>query len=453
MTALFQNIYDRILSPMLLASVLGAGVLITLYLKFFHIYRFRAVWASFFKKRSTREGVSPFRALTVALAGTLGVGNIAGVAAALTAGGPGAIFWMWIGALFSMLIKYSEIVLAMRYRKRGKDGYYGGAMYYFSNRKVGMLFSLCCIAASFSLGNVMQAKTVADTASSSFGIPPLLVGAILALLLFLTIYKGIGRISAVTTLLVPLMSAVYIILCLTVLLCNASELPSVLSLIIKSAFSPHAALGGIGAYSWTAALRSGISRGLITHEAGCGTAPMAHAGAENDSPAAQGFWGIFEVFADTILLCSLTAFVILVSWESYPTLEGMDLVIVCFSNPFGNAAGGILALLIFCFALATMIGWAYYGRVCIDFLSPKQAYKKLYAFAYSLIAVVGALTDSGVMWMFADYSVAFMTLLHIPCLLSKIKEVKLETTVYFNSLRDGRLKAHGTSKVPHSRKP
>lgn len=451
MIDLFQQIYDYILSPALLITVLSAGVLITFSLKCFHLYRLRPMVRTFFTRKEDAKH-SSFRALTVALAGTLGVGNIAGVAAAITAGGPGAVFWMWMGALFSMLIKYSEIVLAIIYRKKGNDGYYGGAMHYFSNRKLGMLFSFCCIAASFSLGNVMQAQTVAETIESSFDIPPLLVGLLLALLLYLTICKGFGRISAVTTLLVPLMSGIYIFICLVVLILHASSLPSVIILIFRSAFRPQAVLGGIGAFGWFSALRAGISRGLITHEAGCGTAPMAHAGADTDSPTEQGFWGIFEVFVDTILLCSLTAFVILISWERYPTLEGMDLVIACFYEPFGNLAGSILALLIFSFALATMIGWSYYGRVSIDFLSPKPAYKKLYAMAYSFSALLGALTDSTVMWLLADYSVALMTLLHIPCLLSKMKTVRDETSRYFSSTGNKQLKARGTLRSLRIRK-
>lgn len=446
----FEKVYELILSPTLLILLISSGIFITFYLKFFHLYRIRTIFSAFFKPKS-QNGVSPFRALTLALAGTLGVGNIAGVAAALTSGGPGAIFWMWMGALFSMLIKYSEIVLALRYRQKKREGWIGGAMYYFSNRKLGMLFSFCCIAASFSLGNVMQAQTVAETMESAFSVQPIVIGLILALLLYLTICKGIGRITSVTMLLVPIMSAVYILLCSVVLIRHASALPSVFALIVRSAFKPQAVLGGIGGFSFAAALRAGISRGLITHEAGCGTAPMAHAGADTDSPPRQGFWGIFEVFADTILLCSLTAFVILLSWESYPALEGMALVIACFFDPFGETAGAILALLIFCFALATMIGWSYYGRVCIDYLSPKPVYKKLYALAYSLIAILGAVTSSDKMWLLADYSVALMTILHIPCLLSKMKEVKQETASYFKQIDSRKIKAHGTSREPHNR--
>lgn len=450
MTDYLQNVYDIILSPTLLIILLSAGIFITFYLKCFHIFKIRTICNSFFKRKS-KDGISPFRALTVALAGTLGVGNIAGVAAAITTGGPGAIFWMWMGAFFSMLIKYSEIVLAILYRKSGKDGFVGGAMYYFSNRKVGMLFSFGCIAASFSLGNIMQARAVAETLEASFSVPPITVGIILALLLYLSICKGIGRISSVTMLLVPLMSFIYILLCMAVLITHATSLPAVFSLIFQSAFDPQAALGGIGGFSFAASIRAGISRGLITHEAGCGTAPMAHAGADN-TPPEQGFWGIFEVFTDTIILCSLTAFVILISWNSYPTLEGMSLVIACFFDPFGKAAGKILALLIFCFALATMIGWSYYGRVSIDFLSAKPTYKKLYAIAYSFTAILGALTDSSLMWLLADYSVATMTILHVPALLSKIKEVKRETNRYFKEYKICRIKERGTSKGLRHRK-
>ncbi len=443
--------YNWILSPTVLISVLCAGIFITFSLKFFYLYREKTIFRTFFRVND-RDGVSPLRALTVALAGTLGVGNIAGVAAALTTGGPGAIFWMWIGAIFSMLIKYAEVVLAILYRKKGKDGYYGGAMYYFSSRKAGMLFSVLCLAASFALGNIMQAQTVAETMKETFSIPPIVTGLLLALILYLTICKGFSRISSVTLLLVPLMSGIYIFLCLVVLAKHAVVLPSVFGLIVRSAFTPQAALGGIGAFSWIAALRAGISKGLITHEAGCGTAPMAHAGANARSPVEQGFWGIFEVFADTILLCSLTAFVLLISWRNYPNLSGMALVIACFSDPFGKASGIILSLLIFCFALATMIGWSYYGRVSIDFLSPKPAYKKLYALAYSFSAFWGALTGSTLMWLLADYSVGLMTLLHIPCLLSKTKEVRRETVRYFRTSHSQSVIAHGTSNIPCSPK-
>lgn len=420
----------------LIVLLVGVGIFFTLRTRFVQVRCFKEglkeVFGNIsFNGKKSKSGLSSFQALMTAIAAQVGTGNIVGACGAIMIGGPGAIFWMWMGALFSMLIKYSEIVLAVLYRKRGREGWFGGAMYYFSNRRVGMLFSLCCIAASFSLGNIMQAQTVAETIEDAFSIPPIIVGLLLALLLYLTICRGIGRISSVTMLLVPLMSGIYIVLCLVVIIRHISALPSVIGLIFSSAFSPRAALGGIGSFAWIAALRAGISRGLITHEAGCGTAPMAHAGADTDSPAEQGFWGIFEVFADTILLCSLTAFVILLSWAQFPTLKGMALVIACFSDPFGEAAGGILALLIFCFALATMIGWSYYGRVSIDYLAPKPAYKKLYALAYSFTAILGVLTDSSVMWLLADYSVAAMTLLHIPCLLSKIKEVKQETVRYF----------------------
>jgi AGCS family alanine or glycine:cation symporter len=281
----------------------------------------------------------------------------------------------------------------------------------------------------------MQAETVARSAEEAFGLSPLLCGILLAVMLYLAICRGFSRISNVTLCLVPLMSGIYVWLCLYAIGSEITALPGVIAEIFRSAFSPSAALGGAGGLLLARVIRAGISRGLITHEAGCGTAPMAHVGADTDSAVRQGFLGIFEVFADTILLCSLTAFVILLHTDRFPGLSGMALVNAAFGVSLGGWAAPLMAMLIFCFAVATMIGWSHYGQTCLDYLirgcRRKCIYKKLYALAYSLMGLFGALMAGDLMWLLADYSVALMTLLHLPCLLSKLSEVATATRIYF----------------------
>ena len=435
MLRFLQTVYDLILSPALLAAVLAAGVLCTVRLGK-HFLR-HPLWVPGDLIRPPKSGgrLSALKALTVALAGTLGVGTIAGVASAIATGGAGAVLWMWLGALLSMLVKYAEVVLAIRYRKVDGTGFIGGAMYYMRRPWVAAVFSLLCLFASFALGNVMQAQTVAESAREAYGIPPLLCGAVVALLLYLVICRGFSRISSVTLCLVPLMSALYIGICLFAIGKEISALPRVLASIFRSAFTPSAALGGAGGLVLARVIRAGISRGLITHEAGCGTAPMAHAEADTNSPVRQGFFGIFEVFADTMILCSLTAFVLLIHIDRFPGLDGMELVIAAFELSLGKSAGPILASLIFFFAAATMIGWSHYGKTCLDYLTQnsrrKETYKKLYAVAYSLMAIWGSVTSAGVMWLLSDYAVALMTLLHLPDLLSRLREVTALTRGYF----------------------
>lgn len=428
-------LYDLLLSPALLTCILIAGVYTTIRLENLLLRHPIRVCKGLFGKTQGRSSLSSWKALTVALAGTLGVGNIAGVASAIAVGGPGAVFWMWAGAFISMTVKFSEVVLAIRYRKPQKEGYVGGAMYYFSKPIIGGLFALLCLIASFTLGNILQARTVAVTMEKAFGLPYLWCGLLLGILLYLTICRGFSQISSVTLFLVPIMSFVYILLCTIVILQNLSAIPGVFHAIFVSAFRPSALAGGAGGLAIAQVIRAGISRGLITHEAGCGTAPIAHAEAQTDSPVRQGFLGIFEVFADTIILCTLTALVLLIHRERFPSQDGMDAVIAAFSHTYGDFAAPILAILLFCFALATMIGWSHYGKRCLEYLTeryPNAAlYKKLYAAAYSFLSVIGVFTASQLMWLLADYSVAFMTLLHIPSLLPKIGEVVLQTREYF----------------------
>lgn len=447
---LLHQIYNLVVTPALLACILFAGVYITIRLGYYFLRHPITVLMGMFSPNKGKSSLSSWKAVTVALAGTLGVGNIAGVASAILTGGAGAVFWMWVGALLSMLIKYSEVVLAVRYRKPCEKGYIGGAMYYFSKPIVSIIFAVLCLIASFALGNILQAQTVAISVNRAFGIPPIVCGILLAILLYLTICRGFTRISSVTLYLVPLMSAVYIILCVCVIVRNYSAIPSVLREIFIGAFHPTSLLGGAGGYAIAQVIRAGISRGLITHEAGCGTAPIAHAEADTDSPVRQGFLGIFEVFADTIILCTLTALVLLSEGIGRSAnADGMDLVIGAFTPTFGNLTAPMLAILIFCFGLATMIGWSYYGKRCLDYLSDYfpalRKYKKLYATAYSFLSILGVIISSNLVWLLADYSVACMTLLHIPSLVPKMNEVIMLTKEYFQKAQ---LTEHEAERAP-----
>lgn len=425
--SLLQSVYELLISPVMLTLVLITGVVCTVRLgRSFLRHPLRAA-ADLIRPQKSGDLLSSVKALTVALAGTLGVGNIAGVASAIAAGGAGAVFWMWLGALLSMLVKYAEVVLAIRYRRVEGNGFIGGAMYYMRSPRVAAIFALLCLFASFTLGNIMQAQTVARSMEEAFALPPVLCGILLAGLLYGVICRGFSRISSVTLYLIPLTCAIYVGLCLFAIGKEIGALPGVLASIFRSAFSPSAALGGAGGLLLARVIRAGISRGLITHEAGCGTAPMAHAEADTDSPVRQGFFGIFEVFADTMILCSLTAFVLLIRIDRFPELDGMELVIAAFSVSLGKAAAPILALLVFCFATATMIGWSHYGKTCLDYLVRDRRHgticKKLYATAYSLMAIFGSVSSGELMWLLSDLAVAAMIIFHLPSLLHRLNEV------------------------------
>ncbi len=437
--AILEGIYNYLLFPALLCMLLVAGGICTIRLGRYLLGHPLQICKDLIMPGSGGGWLSSAKSLSVALAGTLGVGNIVGVASAIISGGAGAVFWMWAGALLTMAVKYAEVVLAVRYRKPSDRGFIGGAMYYLRSPRRARWFALLCLFASFTLGNIMQARTAALAVTAALPIPPLLCGGILALILGLVICKGFARISRVTLCMVPLMSGVYIFLCIWAISKQFSALPAVLADIFRSAFTPSALLGGTGGLALARVIRAGIARGLITHEAGCGTAPIAHAEAETDSPPRQGFFGIFEVFADTMILCSLTAFVLLLYGRSHPLQEDMTAVNGAFGVAVGNTAPALLAILTFVFALATMLGWSHYGNRCLDYLLKgkphRQTIKKLYALAYSLMAILGSVTDAGLMWLLADCAVAWMAILHLPDLLARLSEVAEESRYYFQSAR------------------
>lgn len=395
----------------------------------------------FFKTLSdagTSKENSPFGALCTALAGTLGVGNIAGVSTAITAGGPGAIFWMWIGAVFSMSIKYSEVALALRYRQHTDGAYIGGAMYTmrygcakFIGRKgaliFGGIFSLMCIGNSLITGNIVQANSAAAVFEN---IPPHLTGFILAAALALVALFASSGISKVTSALIPPLSAVYIALSLFIIIKNATLLPGVIKDIFSSALSPAALFGGIAGGGIQNAVRLGITRGIFSNEAGCGTAPSAHASAEVKSPHHQGCFGIFEVMADTLILCSMTAFVILIHREKSPasTLDGVPLALEAFSSLIGKWAGIVIGISVVLFAFATMTAQLYYGSVAVRYFSDSKIAPLIYTVAAVFAAFFGSATSPEAMWLAADLIVGSMTVINTTVLIFLRRECAEEAS-------------------------
>ncbi len=421
--------------------LLGTGVALSLCWGFPQVTRFPEMLKTTLGrmgKRSGRRkgGTSPFKALCTALAASIGTGNIAGVAGAIALGGPGAVFWMWVSAFFGMGTKYAEVTLAMRYRRRdGKGGYTGGPMYYIEDglgrrwRWLAAAFSLCGAAAALGTGNMVQGNTVAaavvEVASAyvrvdggmrkalTLGVGLACAGVTLAALL-----GGAERIEGICALLVPGMAAVYIVAALGVIVARPGAVPSALAAIVRCAFTPQAALGGLGGIGLRTAILQGMGRGLFSHEAGLGSAPMAYAGAE--PPEEQGLWGMMEVLVDTFIICTMTALVVLigVGLENIPygTDPGAALAIRGFACRWGSGAAPLVAACLGLFALSTMLAWGLYGSRCWAYLSGGR-WVGVYRTAFVVCAAVGAMLPLEAVWRFAGILNGLMALPNLAALL------------------------------------
>ncbi|MBQ8331596.1 MAG: sodium:alanine symporter family protein [Clostridia bacterium] len=417
-----------------------AGIFYGFRLKWFHLRRPRAVLGALLK-RETEGGVSSFRALTLALAGTLGVGNIVGVSAALWMGGFGAIFWMWVSAFFAMLLKYAEIVLAMRHRRYDRAGKpHGSAMLYIKDclearghpllgAVLAAVFALLCILNAVTMGSVIQVNAVVGAFEGVFGISPLITGSVLALLIALILRRGREGILRLTGRMVPLMTLGYLLLSVAVLILRADRIPDAFSLILRHAFEPDAAVGGIGGFVLSSGVRYGTMRGLISNEAGCGTAPAAHAVSDCHEPARQGMWGIFEVFADTILLCTVTALVVIVSWGEIVARSGdfMMMTISAYEAALGPAAAVFMSIAVLFFGFATVVCWAHYGTESAAYLSDRPWSRRVFLGVYVLSVFAGAFASSDWIWQTADFAVGAMTLINGIVICAMSREVQSET--------------------------
>lgn len=453
MTALLSAV------PLLL---FGAGFFYLIRLRFFYIFHPVRCLAQLKNRRST-GGISPFRAMTVALAGTLGVGNIVGVATALYLGGPGAVFWMLVSALVAMVLKYAEITLALAHRRQNEKGEpVGGASYYIADglalqgapklgKALAWIFALLCLVNAVTMGGVLQINAVAGAMEEGFSVPPLVSGVVLAVLTLWVVRGGARGISALTERLVPFMTVAFLLACVAVLILRRERLGDALLSIWEEAFHPVGVGSGIGGFLLSRGIRYGVMRGLISNEAGCGTAPMAHASADTDSPAAQGIFGLVEVFVDTVLLCTITALVILVSDCDIATGEdGVRLAQAAFTSVLGDWAGGFFALSILFFGGATVLCWAHYGLTALSYLTCRPGAKTLFSVAFAASLVLGAVAAPTFAWSLADGAIAVMTILNLFVLLLMHKEVEKHTNQLFSVHRKrvGRIPCEGDHRRP-----
>ena len=393
----------------------------------------------------TEGGVSPFRAVMLALAGTLGVGNIVGVANAIWIGGAGAVFWMWISALVAMLLKYAEILLAVRHRREGRDGsFFGGAYYYIKDyfqshghfRTAAILsavFALLMLVNALSMGCVIQANAVSMAFRGVLGVPVWVCGIVLAALTVPVIVKGVHGISALTELLVPIMTAGYVILSVAVLILRRDSIGEAFASILQGAFTPTGVGGGVLGFLTSRALRTGTMRGLLSNEAGCGTAPTAHASANTKSPAAQGVWGIFEVFVDTILLCTVTALVILVNLPEVGMLgsDSVMMTVRAYSSVLGGWSEWFFCAAILCFGYATLLCWANYGAESLRVLSQKPIWRYLYFFAFGVCILLGSVSAPDRIWDISDFAITALTSINLLMLFLMRREVREETDLLY----------------------
>lgn len=421
-----------------MVCILGVGLYLSLRTGFLQIRKFpyaiRTTLGRIFRKREASDGaLTPFQAVCTALAATVGTGNIAGVAGAIAIGGPGAIFWMWVSALFGMCTKFSEVTLAVHFRERNEKGdLVGGPMYYIKNglgkhwQWLGILFSAFGVLTVFGTGNATQVNTITtaiDSAllnyqmvsDSSIKTVNLVLGIVIAAVVAIVLLGGVKRIGSVTEKLVPFMALFYVILAVGVVVLNIKNVPGVLYSIVYGAFNPGAVTGGIVG-GFFISIQKGVSRGIFSNEAGLGTGSIAHACADTQKPVKQGLFGIFEVFADTIVICTLTALVILCSGVpvNYGAAAGAELTILGFTSTYGNWVSIFTAVAMCCFAFSTILGWGLYGARCIEFLFSEKVIKP-FMVVYALVSILGATIDLGLLWSIAE---TFNGLMSIPNLIA-----------------------------------
>ena len=418
--------------------IIGVGTLLTVRTRCIQVRKFGVAMKNtigkIFDKTQARDGsMSPFQAVCTALAGTVGTGNIAGVAGAIALGGPGAIFWMWCSAFLGMCTKFSEVTLAIHFREKNKNGeYVGGPMYYIKNglskkwHFLAVFYAVFGVLTVFGTGNATQVNTIVssvNTALMNFNILKgepnsnvnLIFGIFIAALVAMVLLGGIKRIGQVSEKLVPFMAVLYVILALGVIILNIQRVPGVFAQIVSGAFTPRAATGGIIG-SMFLSMKRGVSRGIFSNEAGLGTGSIAHACADTDNAVHQGMFGIFEVFMDTIVICTLTGLVILLAAPniSYGQAAGAELTISGFTATYGGWVSILTAIAMCCFAFSTIIGWGLYGSRCIEFLGGEK-FVRPFLVVYSFVSIVGATMNLGLLW---DISDTFNGLMAVPNLIA-----------------------------------
>jgi alanine or glycine:cation symporter, AGCS family len=438
-----QNSFETLIStlsgwvwgPPMLTLLVGTGLYLTILLKGLQFRVLPLAFRIIFHKDHGHDGdISHFAALMTALAATVGIGNIVGVATAISLGGPGAVFWMWMTGLVGMVTKYSEAVLAVKYREKGEHGMRGGPMYYISKGAglpwLGWLFAVFTALATFGIGNMTQANATAKIFESTFHIQPWITGVVLMVLTALVILGGIRSIGKFTSFLVPFMIVGYVGAALTVLALNVSEIPDALALIFHHAFAPMAASGGFAGATIASAMRFGIARGVFSNESGLGSAPIAAAAARTHDPVRQALVSMTQTFIDTLVVCTMTALVILTATPWTQGISPGQLTSASFAETLGIAGEIIVAIATSLFAYSTLIGWNYYGEKAVEYLLGSKSIR-VYRIAFIAVVVVGAMMDLEFVWNISDLMNGMMALPNLIALLLLSKVIKAETDRYF----------------------
>lgn len=457
-----NEVVNRIVwGPVMLCFLLFVGIQFTLRLKFFQVVKIK-LWlkntvGTFFhrspKKERDSHAISPFQAMTTALAGAIGTGNIVGVATAITLGGPGAIFWMWVASFFGMMTVFSENVLGIRYRCKNKRGEWtGGPMYYIEKglhkKWLSTVFCIACILASFGMGNMTQANSIAGALEDGFGISPKITGIIVAALVGCIIFGGIKRIAKVTEKVVPFMALFYMTGAIVVIVAHAGLIPGVFKQIVAQAFSLQSAAGGAGGCVMAAAVKYGVARGVFSNEAGLGSSPIIHSASDTKEPVVQGMWGIFQVFLDTIVMCTMTALCILTSGALESGKEGVALSTAAFATVFGRFGSLYVAISIVLFAFATIVGWSFYGERSVEYLAGNSKPIPLYKAVYVVMVAFGCVIDLRLVWSISDTFNGLMSIPNLIAVLLLSSEVVSVTKDYFSRMKNSRaLTIHSKERI------
>lgn len=439
--------------PIMLVLLVGTGIYLTFRTRGLQARRFgyilRNTIGTLFskdkKKSDSQHNLTPFQAVSTALAGTVGTGNIAGVTGAIFVGGPGAVFWMWVSAFFGMMTKYAEIVLALKYRQTDEKGaHYGGPMYYIEKgtgqKWLAVIFALLGGIACFGIGNIAQSTEIAGAVQSLTGLDPLYTGIILAILTAIVVIGGVKRIGQVASYLVPFMAIFYIVAGLAIIALRISDVPAALASIFTQAFSlePREIGGGVAGYTIMVSMQQGVARGVFSNEAGLGSAPMAHAASDTQEPVEQGMWGVFEVFVDTIVICTLTSMAILLSGVLEYDLSSFASNGAAAAAAFnailpGTIGGTVLQISLLFFALSTILGWSYYGERCWGYLSNNnKVVNYIFKIAFVLMCIVGSVGSGALMWDISDTLNGMMAIPNLVGLLLLSGTVIRLTREYFD---------------------
>jgi AGCS family alanine or glycine:cation symporter len=442
-------------APFLVILLLGAGVFVTLRLGFVQIRKFWHAWEVISGKYDNEHDdgdITHFQALSAALSATVGIGNIAGVATAIHYGGPGALFWMWITAIFGMSLKYAECTLSVEYREINKDGSAsGGPMYYIEKglgkawKPMAVFFAACAVVSSFGSGNAVQSFTVADQFYSDFGIPQYITGLVLVTVVAMVILGGIKRIGKVTAKLAPLMAILYVFSAMVAIILNIDKVPSMFALIIKSAFTPTAQIGGFAGATFLYTLVWGVKRGLFSNEAGQGSAPIAHAAAKTDEPVREGTVAMLGPFIDTLIICTMTGLVIILTgaWTYIDAngnaLNGSPMTAYAFQQALKPIVGMygkyLITIAVLLFAVSTAISWSYYGDRAAEYLFGKKSIKP-YKIVFLIMFFLGSIFKLEVVWGFADIALGLMAIPNLIAVIFLTPKVMDMTKQYFNKMKN-----------------